>query len=59
MVERQKPKDQSNFASIGFRAGDTSSQTHLPTTSASSYCRGNFVRKQFKTASVDSLRLFS
>jgi hypothetical protein len=39
-----------------LRAGETSSQTHLPTTSATSYCLGNRVRKQFKTDAVDKLR---
>jgi len=42
---------------LGFLPGETSSQTHLPTTSATSYCLGNRVRKQFKTVSVDNLRL--
>ncbi len=41
----------------GFRAGETSSKTHLPTTSASAYCCGNFDRRKFKTDSVDKARL--
>src|ERR1017187_10123244 len=36
---------QSKLARPGLRAGETSSQTHLPTTSATSYCLGNRVRK--------------
>ena len=48
---------QSPLAKKGLRAGEMSSQTHLPTTSVTSYCRGNRVRKQLKTVSVDNLRL--
>jgi hypothetical protein len=48
---------QSKLARPGLRAGETFSQTHLPTTSATSYCLGNRVRKKFKTVSVDKLRL--
>src|ERR1039457_7055712 len=51
-----KPKAQSKFARPGLRAGETSSQTHLPTTSATSYCLGNRVRKWFKIVSVDRRR---
>ena len=50
------PKAQSTVAKRGLLDGETSSQTHVPTTSACPYSFGNCDRRRFRTASVESLR---